>query len=99
MRLIVALLALVALAGCEQTFRNMYDQPRYKPLAASPLWSDTRASRPRVAGTIPHAVGTFAGSTNIGTFEEPIAEGGPQVFVIGGPMPIALPLETAAAYA
>ena len=40
--------------------------------------------------------GTFAGSTNIGTFEEPIAEGGPQVFVVGGPMPIALPLETAA---
>jgi mono/diheme cytochrome c family protein len=64
MRLIVALLALVALAGCEQTFRNMYDQPRYKPLAASPLWSDTRASRPRVAGTIPHAVGTFAGSSS-----------------------------------
>ena len=43
--------------------------------------------------------GTFAGSTNIGTFEEPIAEGGPQVFVVGGPMPIALPLETAAAHA
>ncbi len=37
--------------------------------------------------------GTFAGSTNIGTFEQPFAEGGPQVFVIGGPMPIALPLE------
>ena len=38
--------------------------------------------------------GTFAGSTNIGTFEEAIAPGGPQVFVIGGPMPIVLPLET-----
>ena len=37
--------------------------------------------------------GTFAGSTNIGTFEEPFAEDGPQVFVVGGPMPIALPLE------
>jgi quercetin dioxygenase-like cupin family protein len=36
--------------------------------------------------------GTFAGSVNIGTFEEPLGEGGPQVFVIGGPMPIVLPL-------
>jgi quercetin dioxygenase-like cupin family protein len=43
--------------------------------------------------------GTFAGSTNIGTFEEPLAEGGPQVFVIGGPMPIVLPLEAEPAYA
>lgn len=37
-------------------------------------------------------LGTFAGSVNIGTFEEPLGEGGPQVFVIGGPMPIVLPL-------
>ena len=37
-------------------------------------------------------LGTFAGSVNIGTFEEPLGEGGPQVFVIGGPMPIILPL-------
>jgi mono/diheme cytochrome c family protein len=57
-------LALLALAGCEQTFRNMYDQPRYKPLAAGPLWSDGRASRPPVDGTVPHALGTFAGSTS-----------------------------------
>jgi mannose-6-phosphate isomerase-like protein (cupin superfamily) len=44
-------------------------------------------------------LGTFAGSTNIGTFEEPLAPGGPQVFVIGGPMPILLPLEEPAAVA
>lgn len=37
-------------------------------------------------------LGTFAGSVNIATFEEPLGEGGPQVFVIGGPMPIVLPL-------
>jgi mannose-6-phosphate isomerase-like protein (cupin superfamily) len=36
--------------------------------------------------------GTFAGSTNVATFEEPLAPEGPQVFVIGGPMPILLPL-------
>lgn len=37
-------------------------------------------------------LGTFAGSTVVSTFEEPLAPGGPQVFVIGGPMPIVLPL-------
>jgi mannose-6-phosphate isomerase-like protein (cupin superfamily) len=36
--------------------------------------------------------GTFAGSTVVSTFEEELAPGGPQVFVIGGPMPILLPL-------
>ncbi|HWH15735.1 MAG TPA: cupin domain-containing protein [Miltoncostaeaceae bacterium] len=39
--------------------------------------------------------GTFAGSTNVATFEEPVAPGGPQVFVIGAPVPVALPLEVA----
>jgi mannose-6-phosphate isomerase-like protein (cupin superfamily) len=37
-------------------------------------------------------LGTFAGSTVVSTFEEPVAPEGPQVFVIGGPMPIMLPL-------
>jgi quercetin dioxygenase-like cupin family protein len=40
-------------------------------------------------------LGTFASSTVVSTFEEPLAPGGPQVFVIGGPMPIVLPLATA----
>jgi quercetin dioxygenase-like cupin family protein len=38
-------------------------------------------------------LGTFAASTVVSTFEEALAPGGPQVFVLGGPMPIALPLE------
>ena len=37
--------------------------------------------------------GTFAGSTVVSTFEEELAPGGPQVFVIGAPMPILLPLD------
>jgi mono/diheme cytochrome c family protein len=52
------------LAGCERTFRDMYDQPRYKPLAASPLWPDGRASRPPADGTLAAAEGTFAGSAS-----------------------------------
>jgi quercetin dioxygenase-like cupin family protein len=37
-------------------------------------------------------LGTFAGSTVVSAFEEPLAPDGPQVFVIGAPMPVALPL-------
>jgi mannose-6-phosphate isomerase-like protein (cupin superfamily) len=43
--------------------------------------------------------GTFASSTIVATFEEPLAPGGPQVFVIGAPMPILLPLEAEPALA
>ena len=38
-------------------------------------------------------LGTFSSSTVVSTFEEPVAPGGPQVFVIGAPMPVMLPLE------
>lgn len=55
---------LLALAGCEQTFRNMYDQAKYKPLAPSAMWADGRASRPAVDGSVSHAAGTFAGSSS-----------------------------------
>jgi hypothetical protein len=56
--------AVIALTGCERTFRDMYDQPRYKPLAASALWADGRASRPIVDGTVPRSEGTAAGSSS-----------------------------------
>jgi quercetin dioxygenase-like cupin family protein len=36
--------------------------------------------------------GTFSSSTVVSTFEQPFEPGGPQVFVIGAPMPVALPL-------
>ncbi len=37
-------------------------------------------------------LGTFSSSTVVSTFERPFEEGGPQLFVIGAPMPVALPL-------
>ena len=55
---------LLALTGCEQTFRDMYDQPKYKPLAQSSLWADGRASRTAVEGTVARSVGTFAGASS-----------------------------------
>jgi quercetin dioxygenase-like cupin family protein len=39
-----------------------------------------------------HVLGTFAASTVVSTCEEPLAPAGPQVFVIGAPIPIGLPL-------
>ena len=36
--------------------------------------------------------GTFSSSTVVSTFEEPFEPGGPRLFVIGAPMPVALPL-------
>jgi quercetin dioxygenase-like cupin family protein len=37
--------------------------------------------------------GTFSSSTVVSTFDEPFEEGGPQVFVIGSPVPVAAWLE------
>ena len=62
--LVVAVAALLFLGGCERTFRDMYDQPRYKPLAPSPLWPDGRSSRPPVGGTVARSEGSFAGTTS-----------------------------------
>ena len=43
-----AILALIV--GCDRL--DMYDQPRYKPLAASDFFADGLSARPRVEGTI-----------------------------------------------
>ena len=56
--------ALLTATGCENGMKDMYDQARYKPLAASQLWPDGRASRPLEAGTIAHSSGTLAGTSS-----------------------------------
>ena len=43
-------------------------------------------------GTL-RVLGFFSAPTLVATFEEPVAPGGPQVFVIGAPIEIAAPLE------
>lgn len=48
-RLPGAILVLATGIGCRQ---EMYDQPRYKPLAKSEFFEDGRASRPLVQGTV-----------------------------------------------
>lgn len=53
-------LALVTTSACENAAQNMYDQPKNKPLAASPLWADGRASRPREPDTVAFSSGPLA---------------------------------------
>jgi mono/diheme cytochrome c family protein len=59
----VAALALL-LGGCEKAMQDMYNQPKYKPLAASSFWPDGRSSRPQVAGTVAYSGGAAAGTSS-----------------------------------
>jgi mono/diheme cytochrome c family protein len=64
MRTILLLLMLSACAaGCEKARQDMYDQPRYKPYAASSLFADGASARPLPPGTVPHARGAFSDSS------------------------------------
>jgi mono/diheme cytochrome c family protein len=56
-------MAACVLAGCERAKQDMYDQPRYKTYAPSPLFEDGASARPPVAGTEPRARGAFADSS------------------------------------
>ena len=56
-------IAVCVLAGCERAKQDMYDQPRYKTYAPSPLFEDGASARPPVAGTEPRARGAFADSS------------------------------------
>lgn len=63
-RPLILLAAMVLMLGCEKHMQDMYDQPRYKPLAASNLFEDGGASRSPVPGTEVHARGDFSGTSS-----------------------------------
>jgi mono/diheme cytochrome c family protein len=42
----------------------MYDQPKYKPMAASRLFADGASARPLPEGSVPHAKGPFAATSS-----------------------------------
>jgi mono/diheme cytochrome c family protein len=67
---------MLALAGCEKAMQDMYNQPKYKPLAASSFWPDGRSARPEVAGTVAHSGGATAGTSSgyLGRLPLPVAE-------------------------
>ncbi|KFI22969.1 c-type cytochrome [Nitrosococcus oceani] len=51
-------------SGCENVMQNMYDQPKYKPLSKSNLFSDDQSARPLVEETVMFSAGSFAGSSS-----------------------------------
>jgi len=63
-RLPLLVLLLPLAAGCERAMQNMYDQPKYKPLTASPLWSDGKSSRPLEPGVVAHSAGALAATSS-----------------------------------
>jgi mono/diheme cytochrome c family protein len=69
-RLLLVLAMLLLLAGCEKAAQNMYNQPKYKPLAASSLWADGQSARPTEPGTVARSAGVIAG-TSSGRLGEP----------------------------
>lgn len=64
MRLLCLLASCLVLAACEKSLQNMYDQPRYKPFAASRLFADGTSARTPPPGTVPYARGALAGTSS-----------------------------------
>lgn len=60
--LVSAALAAMALllAGCDRSERDMLEQPKLRPGAASPLFADGKATRPPPPGSVPRAMGDAA---------------------------------------
>jgi mono/diheme cytochrome c family protein len=61
---LAAAVAAVLLSGCEKGMQDMYQQPRYDPLAPSALWEDGGSARLPVPGTEIAARGGFAVSSS-----------------------------------
>jgi mono/diheme cytochrome c family protein len=55
---------IVCLAACEKAKQDMYDQPKFKPLARSDLFADANSSRPLPGQSVPYAQGPFAGTSS-----------------------------------
>lgn len=63
-KLLLTLVLAMLLVGCEKIARNMYDQPRYKPMRESPLFADGTSARAPVPGTFAAASGNLAGTSS-----------------------------------
>ncbi|HET9749860.1 MAG TPA: cytochrome c [Casimicrobiaceae bacterium] len=61
---IASIVPMMGLGGCEKAMQDMYNQPKYKPLAASAFWPDGRSARPDVAGTVAFSEGALAGTSS-----------------------------------
>ena len=63
-RLLLGSLCLLLLPGCEKAMRNMYEQPKYGPLAESSLWPDGQSARSLEPGVVVHSAGSLAASSS-----------------------------------
>ncbi len=63
MRWCPALFAVLALTGCERAMHDMYQQPKDKPLAPSPLFANGNSARTPSTGSVPMAGGAGADSS------------------------------------
>jgi mono/diheme cytochrome c family protein len=63
-QLILGGLCLSLLPGCEKAMRNMYEQPKYEPLAESSLWPDGQSARSIEPGVVVRSAGMFAASSS-----------------------------------
>ncbi|MDD5328609.1 MAG: cytochrome c [Sulfuricella sp.] len=79
LRVVVIVAVLVQLSGCEKAMRNMYEQPKYKPLAASALWPDGQSARPLEPGVVAHGAGVPAAASSGRRGELPAASVKPPV--------------------
>jgi mono/diheme cytochrome c family protein len=55
---------LLLLPGCEKAMRDMYEQPKYEPLAPSSLWPDGQSARPMESGVVVYSAGVLAASSS-----------------------------------
>ena len=61
---VVSIAAMFLLTGCEKLMRNMYDQPRYKPMHESTVFPDGTSARAPVPGTVAASSGVLAGTSS-----------------------------------
>jgi mono/diheme cytochrome c family protein len=87
-----AVCAMLLLAGCEKAKQDMYDQPKYKPFAAGPMFSDGNSSRPLPEGSVPHAQGPFAGTSSGRMGEEEAARRQQALAARAMPYPVTMEL-------
>jgi len=57
-------LCLLSLLGCEKAMHDMYEQPKYRPLVPSSLWSDGQSARALEPGVVVRSAGGLAASSS-----------------------------------
>ena len=92
MKAAACVLACLLLAGCEKAMQDMYDQPRYKPLARSELFADGNSARPLPEQSLPYSEGAFAGPSSGRQGEQHVSADQDLADAAGNPLPVNMAL-------